>query len=106
MVRKIRWRTDQELTRRNIEPIFKDNYTGKYDKEEFLIDAGMEFFKIKKLLSKNPKLLKDDPVLSLEYFKIINLIKRKKLLEDTSNHFDAEDSVSSNWNDLSLLQKD
>jgi len=106
LVRKIRWRTDQELTRRNIEPIFKDNYTGKYDKEEFLIDAGMEFFKIKKLLSKNPKLLKDDPVLSLEYFKIINLIKRKKLLEDTSNHFDAEDSVSSNWNDLSLLQKD
>jgi len=68
-----------------------------------LIDAGMEFFKIKKLLSKNPKLLKDDPVLSLEYFKIINLIKRKKLLEDTSNHFDAKDSVSSNWNDLSLL---
>jgi hypothetical protein len=71
-----------------------------------LIDAGMEFFKIKKLLSKNPKLLKDDPVLSLDYFKIINLIKRKKLLEDTSNHFDAEDNVSSNWNDMSLLQKD
>lgn len=71
-----------------------------------MIDAGMEFFKIKKLLSKNPKLLKDDPVLSLDYFKIINLIKRKKLLEDTSNHFDAEDNVSSNWNDMSLLQKD
>jgi hypothetical protein len=90
-VRKIRWRTDQELTRRNIEPVFKDNYAGKYDKEEFLIDAGMEFFKIKKLLTKNPKLLKDDPVLSLDYFKIINLIKRKRLLEDTSDHYNAED---------------
>jgi len=68
-----------------------------------LIDAGMEFFKLKKLLSKNPKLLKDDPVLSLEYFKIINLIKRKKLLEDTSDPYSAEDNISSNWNDISLL---
>lgn len=76
LVRRIRWRTDQELTKRNIEPLFKDNYTDKYDKEEFLIDAGMEFYKIKKLLTKNPKILKDDPVLSIDYFKIINLIKR------------------------------
>lgn len=56
-----------------------------------MIDAGMEFFKIKKLLTKNPKLLKDDPVLSLDYFKIINLIKRKKLLEETGDHYNAED---------------
>ena len=96
---------DQELTRRNIEPVFKDNYAGKYDKDEFLIDAGMEFFKIKKLLSKNPKLLKDDPVLSLDYFKIINLIKRKKLVEDTSDHFSAEDSVNTVWNDMTMIGK-
>ena len=96
---------DQELTRRNIEPVFKDNYAGKYDKDEFLIDAGMEFFKIKKLLSKNPKLLKDDPVLSLDYFKIINLIKRKKLVEDTSDHFSAEDSVNTVWNDMTMIDK-
>lgn len=105
LVRRIRWRTDQELTRRNIEPVFKDNYAGKYDKEEFLIDAGMEFFKIKKLLSKNPKLLKDDPILSLDYFKIINLIKRKKLLEETSDHYNAEDSVNTVWNDITLLER-
>lgn len=105
-VRRIRWRMDQELTRRNIEPVFKDNYAGKYDKDEFLIDAGMEFFKIKKLLSKNPKLLKDDPVLSLDYFKIINLIKRKKLVEDTSDHFNASDSVNTVWNDMSMIDKD
>ncbi len=49
-MRKIRWRVDQELTRRNIDPLFKDNYAGKYDKEEFLIDSDMEFYKIKKLL--------------------------------------------------------
>ena len=86
-----------------MEPVFKDNYAGKYDKEEFLIDAGMEFFKIKKLLTKNPKLLKDDPVLSLDYFKIINLIKRKRLLEETSDHFNAEDQVNTVWNDPTLL---
>jgi len=62
-VRKIRWRVDQELTRRNIEPLFKNNYAGKYDKEEFLIDVDMEFYKIKKLLERNPKVLKDDPVI-------------------------------------------
>ena len=68
-----------------------------------MIDAGMEFFKIKKLLTKNPKLLKDDPVLSLDYFKIINLIKRKRLLEETSDHFNAEDQVNTVWNDPMLL---
>ena len=68
-----------------------------------MIDAGMEFFKIKKLLTKNPKLLKDDPVLSLDYFKVINLIKRKRLLEETSDHFNAEDQVNTVWNDPTLL---
>ena len=68
-----------------------------------MIDAGMEFFKIKKLLTKNPKLLKDDPVLSLDYFKIINLIKRKRLLEETSDHFNAEYQVNTVWNDPTLL---
>lgn len=71
LMRKVRWRTDQELTRRNIEPVFKDFYTGKYDKEEFLIDAGFEFSKLKNLMSKNPNILKEDPIISLDYYKII-----------------------------------
>ena len=74
LVRKIRWRVDQELTRRNIEHIFKENYYS-YDKQEFLIDADFEFVKVKNLLSKSPKMLKEDPVLSIDYLKIINLIK-------------------------------
>lgn len=76
---------------RNIEPIFKDNYADKYDKEEFLIDADLEFYKIKKLMDKNPKILKEDPIVGLEYYRIIQLIKQKKLLENTSDHFTAED---------------
>jgi len=90
LVRSIRWKVDQELTRRSIEPLFKNNYAGKYDKEEFLIDADMEFYKIRNLLEKDPKLLKEDPLLSVDYLKIIKLVKRKMLLENTSDHFDPE----------------
>jgi len=106
LVRKIRWRVDQELTRRNIDPLFKDNYAGKYDKEEFLIDSDMEFYKIKKLLERNPKVLKDDPVLSIDYLKIINLIKQKKMLEETTDPFDAESSFSHTWKDMEMLTRD
>lgn len=76
--------------KRNVDPLFKENYRA-YDKEEFLIDADVEFFKIKSLLTKNPKLLKEDPLLGLDYLKIIRLIKQKKLIEVTSNEFSAED---------------
>ena len=65
-----------------------------------MIDTGLEFFKIKKLLSKNPRLLKDDPVLSIDYYKIINLIKRQKLLENSSDPFKSEETPTSTWNDL------
>jgi len=69
-----------------MEPLFKTNYRA-YDKEEFLLDADMEFYKIKKLLEKNPKVLKEDPLMSIDYLKVINLIKRKKLVENTSDQY-------------------
>jgi len=62
---------DQELTRRNINPIFGNNYNNKYEKEEFLIDVDMEFFKLKKLLERSPNVLKEDPILAVDYLKII-----------------------------------
>lgn len=99
LVRKIRWRVDQELTRRSIEPIFKENYY-TYDKDEFLIDADFEFVKIKNLLSKSPKLLKEDPILSIDYLKIINLIKQKKLLENTTDQFDPTAAVEAHHYDI------
>ena len=85
--------------------MFKDNYAGKYDKHELLIDADVEFTKIKRLLEKNPKVLKDDPVLGVEYFKIIGLIKQKKLLEETSDHFDPENQYLTTWNDLDAIKR-
>lgn len=72
----------------------------KYEKEEFLIDADMEFYKVKKLLEKNPKLLRDDPLLSIDYHKIITLIRQKKLVENSSDHFDPNNSYQAVWHDL------
>ena len=104
LVRRVRWRVDQELTRRSIEPLFKDNYAGKYEKHELLIDADIEFTKIKRLLEKNPRILKEDPVLSVDYFKIIGLIKQKKLLEETSDHFDAQNQYLTTFKDPQSLK--
>ena len=97
LVRKIRWKVDQELVRRNHRPLFANNYMEKYEKEEFLVDADMEFFKVKKLLEKNPRVLRDDPVLSIDYHKIITLIRQKKLVEKTSDHFDSGNSYKATW---------
>jgi hypothetical protein len=85
--------------------LFKENYRA-YDKEEFLIDSDMEFYKIKKLLEKNPKMLKEDPLMSVDYLKIINLIKRKKLVENSSNEFDPASSIDSTYYDVTLLEQE
>ena len=87
------------MARRNIDPLFKENYRA-YDKEEFLIDSDIEFYKIKKLLEKNPKMLKDDPLLGLDYLKIINMIKQKKLVELSSNEFLPADSIDATFYDI------
>ena len=38
--------------------------------------------------------------------KIISLLKQKKLLEQTSDHFDPENTLQSVWNDVDELQRD
>jgi hypothetical protein len=40
-----------------------------------MLDADFEFYKVKNLLSKNPRMLKEDPIIGVEYLKVINLIK-------------------------------
>lgn len=91
------------MARRNVDPLFKENYSA-YDKEEFLIDADVHFFKIKKLLDKNPKFLKDDPLIGIDYLKIIQLIKRHKITEDTANEFAPEDSIDSTYLDPEVVE--
>ena len=98
-MRKVRWKVDQEMVRRNKRPLFQELYFGKYEKDEFLIDVDVEFFKVKKLLEKDPRTLRDDPLLSLDYHRIIELIKQKKLMENTTNIYDPESSYQVDWND-------
>ena len=93
------------MVRRNHRPLFQQNYMEKYEKEEFLIDADMEFYKVKKLLEKNPKLLRDDPVISIDYHKIITLIRQKKLVEKTSDHFDPANSYMADWQDINDIAR-
>lgn len=87
------------MARKNVEPIFKENYYS-YTKKEFLLDAEFEFVKIKKLLDKSPRLLKEDPVLSIDYLKIVNLIKQKKLLEMSTDHFDPTAALDVYYHDV------
>ena len=101
ITRKMRWRVDQEMVSRHLEPIFKENYYS-YTKDEFMIDAEFEFYKIKNLLSKNPRLLREDPVLSVDYLRIINLIKQKKMLERSSDKFDPTASPAIHFYDTDL----
>ena len=92
------------MIRRSIQPIFKDNYH-TYTKDEFLYDADFEFVKVKNLLNKSPKMLKDDPLLSIDYLKIINLIKKKKLMEKTSDQFDPTSAFDSHYMDTELNER-
>lgn len=103
LTRRIRWRVDQEMVRKNVEPIFKEHYYS-YTKREFMLDADFEFYKVRNLLSKSPRLLQDDPVLSVDYMKVINLIKEKKLLESTSDHFDPRSSVQNHFHDIAKAE--
>ena len=61
---------------------------------------------MKKLLEKNPAVLKDDPILSVDYMKIINLLKQKKMMENTSDQFDPENTNKTVWNDIRDLERD
>ena len=101
----MRFRIDQELVRRNVEPLFKENYRA-YDKKEFLLDSDIEFSKIKHILEKNPKMLKEDPLLGIDYLKIINLIKRKKLEEATSDRFNPADAIDSTYLDVEEVERE
>ena len=70
-----------------------------------MLDSDIEFSKIKRLLEKNPKILREDPLLGVDYLKIINLIKKKKLGEFTSNPYNPSDSIDSTFLDLDAIER-
>ena len=66
----------------------------------------MEFSKIKKLLEKNPQVLKEDPLLGIDYLKIINMIKRKKLAEMTSDPYNPAEAIDSTFLDIDQIERE
>jgi len=88
-IRDVRWKIDQDLVKQNLDPLFKKAY-GRYTQDQFMLDADIQFTKLKAFLDKNPRILKEDFVIGQEYGEIINLIRRKKLLEYTSPAYSRE----------------
>ena len=49
--------------------------------------------------------MKEDPILSIDYLKIINLIKQKKLLENSTDLFDPTAAVEAHHYDIDKTDK-
>lgn len=64
-----------------------------------MFDAEFEFYKVRNLLSRSPRLLREDPILGTDYLRIIGLIKQKKLLERSSDKFDPTISADIHYYD-------
>ncbi|CAI2359690.1 unnamed protein product [Moneuplotes crassus] len=92
-IRDLRWKIDQEMVKQDLDPIFKKAYH-KYTKDEFMYDADLQFSKLKSFLSKNPRVLKEDEIIGQEYLGIIQLIRRKKLLEYSTPAYAKEHELS------------
>ena len=57
------------------------------------------------MLDKSPKALKEDPIIGVHYIKVINLIKKKKLLERTTDLYDPSASAQVHYYDLDKIDR-
>jgi len=67
-----------------MEPIFADGLRS-YTYEDFMADSDVEFSKLKSFFDKNPKILKEDPLVGLDYLQILQMIRKTYVVEQTSN---------------------
>jgi hypothetical protein len=89
LVRTLRRKIDQQLIKNRKHPAFGANYKN-YNDEELLIDADIEFHKIKKFLQKDSNIIKQDPEIGYRYDDLLKTLKRKKVIENTVPRFGAE----------------
>ena len=80
LVRNIRYKIDQNLLKNQKHPIFGANYR-KISQEEFMMDAEVEFHKIKKYLNNSPEVLQEDPEIKEKYKDLIKNLKRRRFTE-------------------------
>ena len=89
LVREIRRKIDQNLLKIKKHPIFRSNYR-YYEEEEFMIDSDIEFHKIKKFLQSDVEVIKNDPEIGFRYEELLQVLKRKKIIESSVPMFGAE----------------
>jgi hypothetical protein len=90
LVRTLRRKIDQQLMKGRKHPVFGANYRN-YNEEEFMVDADIEFHKIKKFLQTDQHIIKQDPEIGYRYQELIKTLKRKKVIENSVPRFGAED---------------
>ena len=81
-IRSIRRQIDKYLLNNKQKPVFNHNIRF-YDKEEILYDAEINFHQIKKFLSYDTNILKNDESISKRYIELMELLSRKKILENS-----------------------
>ena len=86
-IRSIRNQIDKYLLKNKQKPVFGHNIRF-YDKEEILYDAEINFHQIKKFLSSKTDLLKQDETISKRYLELMELLTRKKILENSVAKFE------------------
>lgn len=64
------------------------------------MDHEVEFSKIKSLLDRHPKVLREDPIIGMDYLRMINLIRKKRLLEQTLDPNDPQNIHESHYYDI------
>jgi hypothetical protein len=89
IVRNLRRRIDQGLIKMRKHPVFGSNYRF-YEEEEFMLDAEIEFHKIKKFLQEDSSVIKKDPEIGYRYEELLQTLKRKKIIEKSVPMFGAE----------------
>lgn len=89
LVADLRVRIDQTLLKNRKHPVFGSNYRF-YRPEEFLADAELEFHKIKKFLENSSEKIQQDPEIGFRYQELIDLLKRKVVIERALPRFGAE----------------
>ena len=80
LIRSVRRQIDKYLLSNNLSPYFGNNIRF-YDKEEFLFDAEINFYQIKKFLNVKSSILENDEALAKDYLELMETITRKKLME-------------------------
>lgn len=92
-IRSLRRQIDQYLIKNRKQAFFK-NKIRFYDKEQILYDAEINFHQIKRLLTFNSTILKNDPSIAKHYLDLMNAITRKKILENSIANFEKPEFYS------------